>query len=89
MTGRPRAPAYGPGRHRYTTKGLERLPILLQNGLPTYDDQGKALAAVNEWIVINLDPSHHKALVPYIERRERIVFVLERFAQSDAYKEGL
>lgn len=54
-----------------------------------WDDQQKALAAVNQWIMTNLDATHHPAMVNHATPRTRLAYLNKRFARSNAYKEDI
>ncbi|KAJ5111268.1 hypothetical protein N7532_001803 [Penicillium argentinense] len=89
-------PMRKPRRPQYTEGGSESVKREWRDRLDIYkldlaewEQQAKGLDAVNEWIIINLDPIHHASLLDYETPYERLVYLETRFARSNAYEEDI
>ena len=54
-----------------------------------WEKQSMGLDAVNEWILANLDPTHHTRLLKYETPYQRLVYLEKRFARAAATEEAI
>ncbi|OOQ89746.1 hypothetical protein PEBR_07187 [Penicillium brasilianum] len=86
---KPRRPQYPEnGNETAKREWRDRLDIYKLD-LAEWEQQNKALDVVNEWIVSNLDLTHHTSLLNYQTPYERLVYLQIRFGRSTAAEEDI
>jgi Reverse transcriptase (RNA-dependent DNA polymerase) len=85
----PRMPQYPEGGSETAKREWRDRLDIYKIELAKWEQQAKALDAVNEWIITNLDPIHHTSLLDYETPYERLAYLEARFARSNAHREEI
>jgi hypothetical protein len=86
---KPRRPQYPEGGTEIAKREWRDRMDIHKLDLSDWEQQNKALNAVNEWIITNLDPIHHTSMLNYETPYERLVFLHTRFGRSTAAEEDI
>jgi hypothetical protein len=86
---KPRRPQYPEGGTEIAKREWRDRMDIYKLDLADWEQQNKALDAVNEWIITNLDPIHHTSMLNHQTPYERLVYLHTRFGRSTAAEEDI
>lgn len=86
---KPRRPQYPEDSSEQVKREWRDRMDIYKLDLSEWEQQNRSLDAVNEWIIVNLDPTYHTSLLNYDTPYQRLVYLEKRFARSSATEEAI